>query len=251
MPPKKRQRFDPESVKRTVKVKKEAATFKVELDEHADVFVKHCTSINRAPDFTVLSSQLQQCSELSIELFLVANIGLKGLHWLQLARESVPGNYPGRISVIASLVNGALSSSANPISEEKCSCLLTALESTSLSNPISEAGGLWHCAIESGLPVHYLTPPVTSCIRTGCVGTGELIKHHDPITATVFTLSGPEPASKQLLKCGRCACIYGYSMYGYKTREGEQYYDTQRQLIEVSDNVFCDRSLFNLFCNLR
>ena len=230
-------------------MKKKAATFKVELDDHADVFVKHCT--NRVPDFSILASQLKQCSRLSIELFLVANIGLKGLHWLQLARESVPGNYPGRISVITSLVNGALSS--NPISEEKCNCLLAALESTSLSNPISAAGGLWHCAVESGLPIHYLTPPVKSCIRPGCVGTGELIKHHDPITATVFTISGPEPASKQLLKCGRCACIYGYSMYGYKTRahEGERYYDTQRQLIEVSDNVFCDRNLFNLFCNLR
>ena len=90
MPPKKRQRFDPESVKGTVEMKKKAATFKVELDDHADVFVKHCT--NRVQDFSILASQLKQCSRLSIELFLVANIGLKGLHWLQLARESVPGN---------------------------------------------------------------------------------------------------------------------------------------------------------------
>ena len=139
--------------------------------------------------------------------------------------------------MITSLVNSILSS---PISKDKYKCLLTALESTSLSDQTNGANGLWRCAIESGLPLRYLTPPVTSCIYSGCKGntTGELVKHHNSTIATVFTLDGPQPASKQLLKCGWCACIYGYSMYGYKTGEGERYYDTQRELIEVSDNVF-------------
>ena len=76
MPPKKRQRFDPEAAKRKVKVKKETTNFKIQLEEYADVLMKHSTSI--PGDFSFFTSQLRECAELSIELFLVANIqGLK------------------------------------------------------------------------------------------------------------------------------------------------------------------------------
>ena len=69
--------------------------------------------------------------------------------------------------------------------------------------------------------------------------------------ATIFTLQGPKTAKKQLLKCAKCSTIYGYSMYGHKTSEGERYYTNQRLFVEVSDTTFCDRHLFELFCNLR
>ena len=50
-----------------------------------------------------------------------------------------------------------------------------------------------------------------------------------------------------------CACARGnYSMYGQKSVNGEQFYEgLPRQYIEVTDEVYCERSLFELYCLLR
>ena len=40
-------------------------------------------------------------------------------------------------------------------------------------------------------------------------------------------------------------------MYGHKTTDGEHYYTDQRLYIEVNDTTFCDRPVFEFFCNLR
>ena len=41
-------------------------------------------------------------------------------------------------------------------------------------------------------------------------------------------------------------------MYGQKSVNGEQFYEgSPRQYIEVTDEVYCERSLFELYCLLR
>lgn len=78
---------------------------------------------------------------------------------------------------------------------------------------------------------------------------GSLVKHHNPITVTVYTLAGPEIALKQTLKCKGCVFIYNYSMYGKKLTEGEYYYSNEQPLLEVSDTSYCERELSNGYAN--
>ena len=96
-------------------------------------------------------------------------------------------------------------------------------------------------------PTRILCPPVDNCVHNGSI----LAPNHKPTTVTVFTLTGPEVAQKYSLKCCSCQCIYNYSMYGNKFKGGERYYDMPRELIEVSDNIYCERTLYEFFCSLR
>lgn len=96
-------------------------------------------------------------------------------------------------------------------------------------------------------PHRILCPPVDCCINDG----GTLIANHKPTIVTVYTLTGPEVAEKYSLKCMSCQCIYNYSMFGNKFKEGERYYNEPRELIDISDTVFCERSLYEFFCSLR
>ena len=88
-----------------------------------------------------------------------------------------------------------------------------------------------------------LCPPVDSCVHDGST----LAPNHKPTTVTVFTLTGPEVAQKYSLKSCSCQCIYNYSMYGNKLKDGERYYDKPRELIEVSDSIYCERTLYEFF----
>ena len=100
----------------------------------------------------------------------------------------------------------------------------------------------------------YLAPPVKACIQPKCSmhgRPGSLYSPHPPIQATVFTLSGPVPATKISLRCKGCSTIYNYNKYGKKNTEGERLYDCQRDLVEVTDVVYCSREMYSLFCSLR
>ena len=100
----------------------------------------------------------------------------------------------------------------------------------------------------------FLTPPVNSCINDSCRISGHadsLISHHDSTVVTVYSLSGPEIGVKHALKCRNCNYIYHYSAYGRKTSIGEKLYNQPRDLVEVSDVIYCERELYELFCSLR
>ena len=68
---------------------------------------------------------------------------------------------------------------------------------------------------------------------------------------TVYSLSGPEIGVKHALKCRNCNYIYHYSAYGRKTSTGEKLYNQPRDLVEVSDVIYCERELYELLCSLR
>ena len=100
----------------------------------------------------------------------------------------------------------------------------------------------------------FLAPPVVHCINHACKlfeTANSLERHHPPTTVTLFTFDGPVPATKVCLKCKSCSTIYNYSMYGKKKTEGERYYDTPREFIEMSDVAYCDTTLYRLYCLLR
>ena len=96
----------------------------------------------------------------------------------------------------------------------------------------------------------FISPPVCACVSATCARRGPLVKHHDEVKATIYTLSGPIPATKISLRCKWCNTIYNYSQYGRKQSDGEKYYRHQpRPLVEVS--VYCECQLYELFCCLR
>ena len=226
---KKRLYFNPEAAKRSAKRRKESEYLTKQLNETATEFVKYTSHASSLDDFS-----LQGCNDICTELFLVSSIGLKGIYSLKMAAKEIPVNFPNRISIITTSVNQALTSKS--ITEDMCEEFLKAL-----NLPWSNIGDS---------TTSYLAPPVGNCIQEGCFN-GKLVSHHGPVDATIFTLQGPKTAKKQSLKCAKCSTIYGYSMYGHKTSEGERYYTNQRLFVEVSDTTFCDRHLFELFCNLR
>ena len=81
--------------------------------------------------------------------------------------------------------------------------------------------------------------------------TSGSFRKHDPTTPTLYTLTGPEIAQKQALKCKSCSFIYNYSMHGKKLTEREHYYAEEHNFIEVSDTTYCERELYEFFCSLR
>ena len=212
MPPKKagkkRLYFDPDAAKRSAKRKKDAEQLTERLNQTASDFAKYSADV--PSDFNI-----DGCNPQCVELFLVSSIGIKGAYYLKMAAEEIPTNYPGRLSVIMASVNQVLTSD-HSITEEKCEALLKALDSSTMAGSLKIG--------ENRSTVTYLTPPVSTCIQEACGSNGRLVKHHDPVDATIFTLQGPKSAKKQLLKCTKCVTIYGYSMYGHKTTDGEQYY---------------------------
>ena len=141
-----------------------------------------------------------------------------------------------------------------PVSQSKYNALLEVLNMTTLNNvaTTSDTDLLWQMTLTTGQPFIFLTPPVSTCQNTCCklfCKEESLSSHHDPVVSTVYTLNaGQEPAFKHPLRCRNCSWIYGYSMYGRKQHDGVRF---QRDLIEITDVVFCDRKLYELFCCLR
>ena len=98
----------------------------------------------------------------------------------------------------------------------------------------------WRCLI---------LPTRQQCLSDHCNGK-RLAAYTESTNVTVFTLSGPRPASKITLKCCKCNTNYGYSKFGNKS-SGERYYEEERPFVEASDVVFLDRDIYQLFASLR
>lgn len=191
------------------------------------------------------------------ELFLVAIIGLEGVEALRLANQLFPVSLGSRrLQLTADVVNAVAKTTYDPA---QCSVLFDLLRhhscglykrpvSTSAYNDIlvelSEKSGHQYAQV--------LLPPVEVCINGQCIPkSAALCFVRQPVSVTVYTLIGPQRALKVSLKCSCCNTIYNYSTYGRKRSVGERLYEHQRELVEVSDTVFCSRDLYELFCSLR
>ena len=213
----KRPPYDPELALAVSKRRKQHADLKAELEK----------TVSKITDITsslLTSDDVLQCSLSSdaIEVVLIATVGLEGLINLRHAMSMVPQNIPDRSTRIVSLVTEQVQVSPDRI--KRCIELIEKLH------------------VVEGHYQRSLSPPVSCCINEKCHMQGKfgsLVRHHDPTTVTVYTLAGPEVALKQALKCKGCSYIYNYSMYGKKLTEGEHYYSTERDLLEVSDTSYC------------
>lgn len=196
-----------------------------------------------------------ECCERSIELLLVARLGLKGAECLRAAARMVPENFLGkRVEFVAAIFN---ETSGQILPLEACEGYLSLLRRCSsyslLTEPQKTMQQLSHLSEVKGIGHSiFLSPPVHHCINPSCHRYGSALSiHHAPVNITVFTIAGPLPGSKLALKCSGCSLIYNYSKYGNIHGMGERFYDRSRELIEVSDVVYCERQLSNLFTYLK
>ncbi len=166
----------------------------------------------------------------------------------------VPTNFYGKRAEFVTAIFNTLSGQALP--PEACEsylsllsrcttyCSTVDLEVNRRLAPLNETKGIGHAV--------FLSPPVDCCINLECDHNGcPLSVHHAPVNVTVFTATGPLPGCKLALKCSGCSVIYNYSKFGNEKKEGEQFYDETRDLVEVSDVVYSERQLSNLFTYLK
>jgi hypothetical protein len=225
----KRPRYDPELAQAVAERRKKGNDLKDELEK--------VVSQNTDIASSLLSSEdILQCtlSAKALDVLLTTTVGLEGLLNIRHAMSMIPQNVPDRLTRMVSLVIDKVQVSPDRI--KRCIELIEKLH-------VVEAH--YQCT---------LSPSVSCCINEKChmLGRiGSLVKHHDPITVTVYTLAGPEITLKQTLKCKGCSFIYNYSMYGKKLTEGEYYYSNEQPLLEVSDTSYYERALSEFFCSLR
>ena len=96
----------------------------------------------------------------------------------------------------------------------------------------------------------FLAPPVSRCINPTWHSNGTLGVNHHAVDVVIFNVEGATPATKVSLKCTSCAMIYNYSKYGNKKQEGEQFYERERDYIEVMDVLYVSRNLYSLYSSL-
>ena len=188
------------------------------------------------------------------ESFLVARLGLAGAEGLRLAHNLLPKQYGStrRNQLAAAIVNSFIASgSSDAVSETECGVLLSFIEERCVAYcNLQTSDHLRRLSREKGFSFkEFLAPPVSTCINSVC--KGRLVDQHKPIAVTIFGLTGPRKATKLSLRCSTCNTVYNYSQYGRRHTIGERWYEQRREYIEVSDTVYCERLLHELFCNLR
>ena len=186
-----------------------------------------------------------------VDLSVVALLGLQGISALQAAVNVVPKMLPeDRMHYITNIVNyGGRGVSGSELNFDP----FTIQSLIPLLEPYLRQGGnmriLQKVSWDTGIAhTAFLAPPVCHCINAECQDSHSrkfLQMHHKPITVTLFTMNGPVPATKIAYRCRQCSTNYNYTMYGSKFSEGKRFY------IEITDEVFCERELFNLYTLLR
>lgn len=192
-------------------------------------------------------------SSRSVEVVLVHMLGLKGVECLKSAIQLIPKEVPLKerscyVKCIAEFVLGE-----NILTDDAIDFVIRLFDNY-LKFDMDDT----LCALSKTTGTAYtdfLAPPTSSCLNERCKNFGNphsLYQHHSPVTVSVFTLDrGPKPATKFSLKCRECSTIYNYNSFGKKKTEGERFYDTVRDYVEVSDVTYCCRGLLKMYSLLR
>ena len=249
--------FDPSAVKHKLARRKEASD---EVVAKAEELIEAVRRLIVAEDIEYVCSK---CDNATAQVILAAKVGLEGCEAIKFANHHIPAAFlSNRVSHIRDIVFEVASQQLSSVhnGEQVCSGVATVLgnrfpkywqrkvEETSFATElraITERTGTSY--------FKFLAPPVCKCLNETCKLVGSLTSlapHHDPINVLVFTIRGPTVATKVSLRCKACSTIYNYSMYGKKT-EGEMYYSLERPLVEVTDRVYVERGVQELFCSLR
>ena len=245
-PPRQKKKFDPqrilENVREKLSIIKKLELACEELGKVAAEVIQSSTS----------TSALQKLSNTNRYLVLTSYLGHEGLKNFEFAAQLIPNSFgKDRITHVCNIVSRLSSQDQVPLSESTAVKLLPLLSDKDNTPTVNS---LMSLSEESGdIHTMFLAPPVKECINPSCDQIGHmnsLSANHAPTDVVVFDIEGPLLASKLSLKCKSCATIYNYNKFGRKTKEGERYYNRERELVEVSDLVFVTRRLYSLYRSL-
>ncbi len=242
--------FDPSAVKDKVIRRKDASH---DLILHAQQFID-AVSLLSAEDVEYVCSK---CNDITVQLVLTAKVGLNGCEAVKFAYSHVPeGFLSNRESRVQEIVTEATCEPPQLMDSRLCQSVATVLETRFprywMRKPLSSAylPEMKRLTERHGASYfRFLSPPIHKCISPGCAGV--LAPNHAPINVVVFTVYGPIAATKVSLRCRACSMVYNYNMYGNKQGEGEMLYPSERSLVEVSDTMYVERNVYELFCSLR
>lgn len=245
--PRKMKRFDPEKVLKNVRTR---LSLLDKLQLASDELVKVASEVMESEE---ASRMLQKLNDTTRGLVLVAFLGYEETKVLGSAVNMIPKSYGQgslRNSRVCNILNHyrALVKKPTNITESTVEKLLPVvsicdqLHDTDFLNSLSE-----EC--QEGCAT-FLSPPVSECINPLCNKYGEmnsLAPNHAPVNIVVFSFEGPCLGSKVCLRCKHCSTIYNYNKYGRKSKEGECFYDTERELIEITDVVYVTRKMYSFY----
>jgi hypothetical protein len=160
------------------------------------------------------------------------------------AVQHVPTNFPKRIDLISDIVESFVGcrTDVNIISNFVQHCPTTGLS----GDQLAVADRIWHVLWKvSNVKMTYhnlFIPNVSSCLIPEC--NGSLSATDSPSTMTVFTMKGPLPGLKALLKC--CVCHARYNIDTYHTANGPAVYyprELRADVYQASNTVYFETCL--------
>lgn len=151
----------------------------------------------------------------------IAKFGLKTLVCAINACYHVPENFLNRDTYIYNIVTQIHPNISSNIVDELIS--IVPHMKTDISSVTSSAfrNVLWKASFKHQEPyLNFLTPNISDCLNGDC--DGKLYPCYKS-TATIYKLTGPEPAMKCSLRCRSCSSRYHINCYTVPN-EGKKYY---------------------------
>ena len=200
-----------------------------------------------------ISGILKELSQTMTALTMIAFMGYDGYFGLQHAAKVIPKSFNSyRKGCICRTLNYYVPSDCpeSQFQEDTVENLLEIIDHQQpFTNNIGDA--LIKLTEETGeVFTMFLSPPVLTCINPSCRISGHmnsLSPNHAPVDVVVFDVDGPTLASKISLKCKCCNTIYNYNKYGKKKKDGECFYEVERELVEVTDVVYVTTRMYSLY----
>ena len=157
------------------------------------------------------------CDQDTVEIMLVSMLGLDGLNSLRIAMQLVPEVYFERkVPIVTNIVNKVLEQSGRDrLNEAQCSSFMSLCQlKCKQYNQRKVNPGAYDKELLSLTHKHeagycaFLGPPTKHCLNFAC-NKQQLSTYSAPTNVTVFTQTGPRPATKIVLKCSKCNANYG------------------------------------------
>ena len=201
---------------------------------------KVCTEVDRAKNILTSCDLNDIQKEENVLLILVAKLGFSALQTLISAVNQIPKQFYHRTLYIAQI----LKECGKSVSVADCELYIDILTSCTTVTAVgsTEKNVLWPS---------FLVCQLETCIVDGCDGRlfGE---KSDTTSCTLFTLSGPVPAIKSVLKCRNCGIRYGIDKYHLPNGSSKFYPDGYNQkFVSASNKVYFDIDTFELLCESR
>lgn len=221
---------------------------KVEEQEQKEQTVKNASEIlqkfrTSVKDANILTSDM--CEE-DILLVVSATFGHSFLNLLGKLLNHIPPHFPGFIGKIKTILKA--NSSASESDESYLEMVIRAVQKCGnfLKTQTEDffQNSLWTASNETGQPfLNVQMPQIDKCSVCGSL---ELYPCQETFV-TFYTLTGPFPGMKCMLRCKECQTYHHLDGYT-PPNEGKAFYAKKMRWIGASNKVFFERNLHELLC---